>query len=455
MARRASNNPRQIRSKTCGCPLCKVEYPPEQHGARKARRDCLGSWQARYRNPAGEQKSRNFDKKGDADAFLDEVRTAVRQRKYHDPKRGEILVSAWWEEWWPTQEKKGKTTTRNRKLSSWNAHINKRWGTTPLNGIQYLALQNWLTNEVKGHATQTKVLELMRHFLRDAVRDGRLQGNPAADVEVTATVVPKHPDDLKPPTLEQYEAIRRELPVYYRVIADFAQDTGMRWGEYTALRMCNVDLDAGLVYVREVVIDDHGKLRRQAIPKSAAGLRTVPLTPKALDALKAMLDRWAPKATVTEIGDGTDMVPEELVLRGPLGGVLNRNNFRRVWIPAIKAAGVARLVKNPETGRNEWWPRVHDYRHGVASRLHAAGIPEVDVQLFLGQERGGRTTWLYTHGSDEALGTARNALTPGVKLRVVPSGDTTGAGVHKGSTIPPRRLSEALGDSGPDEATAV
>lgn len=460
MARRAANNPRQIRSKTCGCRSCVEEYPPDQHGERKGRRDCLGSWQARYRDPAGKQRAKNFPTKKQADAFLDETRTAVRSRTYHDPKRGEITLGAWWELWWPGQG--GRIRTRNRKQSNWSAHIAPKWRDVPLNSMEHMAIQSWLTRDVKGHESQRKVLELLRAMLADAVRDNRrIPFNPAAEVRVTANAVPKHPDDVRPPSLEQYALVRAALPSWYWPLADWAEETGMRWGEYTAMRRCNVDRDAGVAYVREVVIDDDGVLRRQMVPKSAAALRMVPLTPKALDAFDAMVLRLDPANTRSPIEEG--MHPEELIFRGPLAGevrrqkdgtrapvdsVLNRNNFRRVWIPAIKAAGIARTVKNPETGRNEWWPRVHDYRHAVASRLHEAGVPEADVQAFLGQERGSRVTWNYTHTSDEALAGARDALAGVRRLRVV-------HGVHAESTRTQRHAENLQGTADGSTETAV
>ncbi|MFF9078033.1 tyrosine-type recombinase/integrase [Streptomyces sp. NPDC014646] len=217
------------------------------------------------------------------------------------------------------------------------------------------------------------------------------------------------PFDLKPPTREQYALIRQNLPEYYMRLAVFLEETGMRWGEATVLRRCHVDLDADIVKVREVVIDDDGRLMRQAAPKTVAGFRVVPLTPAAVAAVQAMIEKWAPAVTESPIEAG--MHPEELIFRSPRSGekrkvrneagelvevtverVLNRNNFKRVWLPAIKDAGIARLVKNAETGRNEWWPRVHDYRHALATRLHAQGVSEKDVQLALGQKRGGRVT---------------------------------------------------------------
>lgn len=430
MPRRAANNPRQLRSKSCGCQLCTEAYPADQHGERKRRRDCLGSWQARYRDANGDQKAKNFKKKKEADAFLDDVRGAVRQGTYLDPKRGTITLDKWWSEWWPANEPK-RPTTRNRKLSAWTVHIQPKWGKRKLNSFTYLELQTWVAQELKGHATQTKVLELLKMLLRDAVRDQRIPFNPAQDVTKTASPPVRHPDDLTPPTQEQYALVREHLPVWWQPLADFLEETGLRWGEAAGTRRVFLDLEADTVKVREVVIDDRGTLRRQGIPKTAAGFRTVPLTAKGRAAVDTMLLRLDPAETVTAVEDG--MHAEELMFRSPLGGekrrvdgelvtvegALNRNNFRRYWIPAIKAAGIARMVKNPETGRKEWWPRVSDYRDRFASRLHEAGMSEVDVQYILGHERGGKVTWMYTHRGEQALANARDALHGGRHLRAV------------------------------------
>jgi len=430
MPRRATNNPRQLRAKSCGCKLCIEAYPPDDPGERRPRRDCIGSWQARYRDANGDQKARNFGKKKEADAFLDEVRGAVRQGTYLDPKRGEITVEKWWTVWWPAHEPK-RPTTRNRKLSSWTVHIQPKWGKRKLNSLTYLELQAWVARELKGYATQTKVLELLKMMLRDAVRDQRILFNPAENVTKTASPPAKHPDDLRPPTPEQYGLVRENLHPWYWPNVDFLEDTGVRWGEHAGTRRAFLDFVDDLLQVRENVIDDRGVLRRQGIPKTSAGFRTVPLTPKAKNAALIMIDRLDPASTVSAVTDG--MHPEELMFRSPnagntrtingveqiVDGVLSRNNFYRVWIPAIKAAGIARMVTNPETGRKEWWPRISDYRDALASRLHAGGMSEVDVQYILGHERGGKVTWHYTHRGEQAVANARDVLSTGRHLRAV------------------------------------
>lgn len=413
MARRASNNPRQMPSTDCGCPRCLKEYP----GERKPRRDCIGRWQARYRDPHGKQCGPRFDTYKEAQAHLDEVRTKVRQGTYQDPKRGAVTVADWYEIWWPTVKVKS-VTTRNRKLSAWTVHVKPKWGARKLNSITWIQVQDWITNEVKGHATQKKVLELLRHMMVAALRDRRITVNPCLDIQVSSPRA-RHPDELIPPTRAQCDLIRAKLTAYYRPLVTFLEETGMRWGEATGLRACNVDLEAATVKVKEVLIDDRGKIRRKPAPKSVAGFRTVPLTPLAVAAVQAMMDKWSPAQTESPIDDGEDVKPEELVFRGPLGGALTRPNFRRHWIPAIKAAGLARLVKDEDTGRNEYWPRVHDLRHTFATRLKDAGVPEKETQVIMGHERGGRVTWLYQHASAELVEEVRAALVTGRHLRAV------------------------------------
>ncbi|WP_329163966.1 tyrosine-type recombinase/integrase [Streptomyces sp. NBC_01717] len=309
-------------------------------------------------------------------------------------------------------------TTRNRKLSAWTVHVQPKWGKRKLSSITWIQVQDWITNEVKGRATQLKVLELFRHMMVAALRDRRIQVNPTADIQVTAAVS-KHPDEMIPPTREQCALIRQHLNEYYQPLIVFAEETGTRWGEFTGLRAANVDLGSATMKVKEVLIDDRGKVYRKAAPKSKAGFRTVPLTPAAVEAVQTMMEMWDPATTESPIGDGRNLHEEELVFRGPRGGALTRPNFRRSWIPAIQAAGLARLVTNPETGRNEWWPKVHDLRHTFATRLKDAGVPEKDVQVVMGHERGGRVTWLYQHAGAELVEEVRAALVAGRALRAV------------------------------------
>lgn len=58
-----------------------------------------GKWRARYRDEAGREHSRHFDRKLDAQQWLDGVASAVVTGTYADPRAGRITFAAFFGEW--------------------------------------------------------------------------------------------------------------------------------------------------------------------------------------------------------------------------------------------------------------------------------------------------------------------------------------------------------------------
>src|SRR5438132_13673023 len=54
-----------------------------------------GRWEARYRDPAGVQRTLTFDRKADADADLARLETQVRRGEWRDPSAGRITFADW------------------------------------------------------------------------------------------------------------------------------------------------------------------------------------------------------------------------------------------------------------------------------------------------------------------------------------------------------------------------
>lgn len=418
MPRNASNNPRQIRSRTCGCKLCVAQFHPDQKPTRK---NCEGPWQARYRDPSGKQCSRNFPIKDGgkkaAEAFLDTTRANVRSRTYLDPVRGNIKLAEWHEKWLGTHL--GEATTRQRDARSWKVHVHPKFGDWPLNSIDHMDVAAWVARPNTGVTAVIKSFQLLDRLMKAALLDRRIPFNPCDGVALPSPPA-KHPDDEKPPTFEQLSLIRAFIPAHYRPLLIVAEESGLRWGELIDLRLQNVDFSRRTISVKEVIVElDGGKLLRKEVPKTESGFRTVPLTTRAEEALREAMRYRRPAETKTHPTQG--MHDEELIFVGPRGGILSRNNFRRLWTDATKSAGIARIVMNRKTGKNEWWPHVHDIRHAWASKLKNQGMSEPTLQALMGHKRGGKVTWLYEHASDEAVAEARQILDPGPHLRVVGS----------------------------------
>jgi integrase len=407
VARRAQNNPRQIRAKSCGCKLCTEKFRP---GEQPTRRDCTGPWQARYRDPAGKQKAKNFPTKKKAEAFLDSTRTDVRSGSFVDPARGNITCRAWYEKW--AKARRTGETTSERNWRAWNSHVEPHFGDWRIGDIGYLDVEEWITKltKVTGVPTIIKAFRVLDPMLGAAVRDRRIPHNPCEGVKLPEQKA-KHPEDLRPPTYDQLAEIRRIVPKHHHALLIVAEETGLRWGELIGLRRCHVNLKARTMQVREVIIEVRSHPKRKAYPKSSAGFRTVPLTDRAVKVLKEHLKKHPASDARTDCASG--MHKEELIFRTAEGCVYRSRNFRRVWDHASETTGIARKTVDPVTKRTQVWPHLHDIRHAFASRLHAAGVPEADVQAIMGHERGGRITWLYTHASTEAADRVLQALSGG------------------------------------------
>lgn len=427
MPRKASNNPRQIRIKSCGCKPCTEKFRPGEEPTRKS---CTGPWQARYRDPAGKQRAKTFSGEGakrKAEAFLDKTRDQVRSGSFVDLDRGQMLLDEWHAKWRPTR--RIADNTDETVSSVWLNHVQPHFGAWPLVSIGHLDVEAWVAKLAArvGKATIDKAFQMLDGMLEAAKKDRRIPHNPCEGVRLPKAQ-PKHPDDLLPPTYDQLAEIRKEFDEHWHPLLIVAEETGLRWGELIGLRRCWVDFEAGAIQVRETIIQVRGRPQRKAYPKSAAGCRTVPLSARAGHVLKEHLQRNPAKATRTSPGSG--MHAEELVFRSPwagrklkgrptFDGVLDRAGFWRKWNRATDNTGISRKVENPATGRIERWPHFHDIRHAFASRLHSLGIPEADAQRILGHERGARVTWLYTHASVDSVTSVRTALDGSALRRVV------------------------------------
>ncbi|MEU0332170.1 site-specific integrase [Streptomyces sp. NPDC006193] len=447
---RATNNPRPNPSMRCGCPVCLKRHP----GDRPPTDEHTGSWEARYTDASGRERSKTKPTYTEAVAFLEQTRTELRQRTWIDPARGEITLASWWKLWWPTQTKgctriEDWTQSQLRDEGMWRNHIQPAFGSTRLFELAWREIQLWvnsLHDENGGPlaaSSVTKCFQVLDRMLEDAKRDRRLPFNPAEGVRLP-TIKKKHPEDRRPPSYAQLWLIRHQLPPYFHNLLIVAQETGLRFQELAGLRWCNVDFEQRRIHVREVLIEPRGKIKRKAYPKSDAGLRTVPMTGLATRVLREL---WAeePGASraVSEPADG--LCEDELVFHGrnkvrrgskvnggegePYRAPLRRSAFRRLWIKAIEDAGVARKTvrtvtvqqRDERTGRTrsvqqertDWWPDFHDTRHAFASRLHERGVPEVITQEILGHERAGEVTWIYTHAAADYAGQVLAALEEG------------------------------------------
>ena len=151
----------------------------------------------------------------------------------------------------------------------------------------------------------------------------------------------------------------------WRTLIELGMTIGLRPGELFGLHGHRVDWLRGRVEVVDVMTR-HGL---RAYPKSRRSHRVVPVPGPMIEDMAGLM-----------AGRSRD----DLVFTGSDGGPVDDRNFaRRIWFPAVEAAGVRRFP-----------PRV--MRHTAASWLVQDGVPLYDVQALLGHESFA-TTQRYAH----------------------------------------------------------
>jgi integrase len=168
--------------------------------------------------------------------------------------------------------------------------------------------------------------------------------------------------------------------------------TGLRRGELLGLKWTDADLDKGTLRVQRS-LDVDGTFKT---PKNQAARRTLKLTSRALEALKAHKVRQ----NAERLQAGTRWQDHNLVFPNTIGKPMNAGNFyRREFQPLLKRAGLA----------NEGFT-IHSLRHTFATTLADRGIHPSTPQKMLGHSDIRMTLSIYTHATDGMQDGATDAL---------------------------------------------
>jgi integrase/recombinase XerC len=238
-------------------------------------------------------------------------------------------------------------------------------------GIDALAVRGFVASLHRAgldKASIARKLSAIRSFLNHAVRERRIERNPAAGVP-TPRQARKLPRDLSVDevfalldTLAGVDlASRRD-----RAVLELLYATGLRVGELVSLDLADVDVGGGIVRVL-------GKGNKE---------RMVPFGDKARRALAAWLD--AARELRVAGGEG------EAVFLNLRGGRLTDRSVRRILDRRLREAAVRGHVSP------------HALRHSFATHMLGAGADLRAIQELLGHSSLS-TTQRYTHVGVEAL----------------------------------------------------
>jgi integrase len=341
-----------------------------------------GKWRARWREtPGGPQKARHFDRKMDAERFLDGVRGDLVRGTYVDPRAGLVTFGEFAEAWRARQVHRPSTV--DQVESYLRLHAYPTFGDRPLVSIRQSELQAWVKGrcEVLAPGSVHLAFRWVSTIFKTAVQDQLIVRSPCTGVKL-----PKQ--NRKPIValeVTQVEALAAAVPERYRALILFAAGTGLRQGELFGLTVDRVDFLRKTVTVDRQLSGVAAGEPTFGPPKSPAGFRTVPFGQIVIDELAAHLARWP----VGKHG---------LVFTNTEGRPLRRSTFGDMWGRARRTAGL------PD------WATCHDLRHFYVSLLIARGCSVKTVQVVVGHDSAIETLDSYGHWWPDSDDEVREAV---------------------------------------------
>lgn len=250
------------------------------------------AWQADYVDGNGERQRKSFRLKKEAEAFLLKAQGEVRDG-IHVTDSATITIAAAGKLWIKSGAAADlERTTIDQRRQHLDLHIVPFIGATKLNKITapfVRSFQERLRDEGRSAAMIKRVTVSLGSILADAQGRGlvirnavhelsRARSGRAIEKRAKAKLVVGQ--DI--PTNDEIRAILTAATGRYRPLLVTMIFTGIRASEARGLRWVDVDLDKGLLHVRQRA-DRYGDI---GMPKTDAGQRTIPLPPMVVNTLK-------------------------------------------------------------------------------------------------------------------------------------------------------------------------
>ena len=346
-----------------------------------------GSWRARYRDSDGREHARHFDRKIDAQRWLDEMTASIVRGDYVDPAAGKITLRRHAEAWQASHV--GRPGTASLLDNALRLHILPALGDRPLDSLRrsdVQALVKTLSAKLSP-GTVRNIYEFLNRIMQAAVDDRLIAHSPCRRIVLPA----RSEVEPIPPTPGEVQALADAVPPRFRAVVVLLAGSGLRIGEALGLKTSDVN------FLRRTVRVERQRLQDGSIgpTKTAKSTRTVPLGQIVVDELAQHVAAHGASEWLFTASDGRP---------------LSYRQWKTIWRHALRENGL-----DLDT---------HSLRHFTASALIAGGASVKQVQTVLGHSSAAITLRVYAHlwpGDEERtrkiLDTALELLADSLRTR--------------------------------------
>ena len=318
-------------------------------------------------------------------------------------------------ELWSDLKRGVKDNTMANYIYMYNLYIRPRFGKYKIVSVRKSDVKKFYNNladdKILKIATIDTVHNILHQVFQIAVDDEMIRINPTEgmlkELKKSHNYQRTKRKALTLPEQNLFLTYIRNHPVYRHWYPVFAVmiGTGMRAGEVSGLRWCDIDLEKGEIYVTHTLVYyDHGNDQGNAYgintPKTEAGNRTIPMLPMVKEAFlaekqmrqeaeiscKASVDGYTDFIFVNRFGE----IQHHSALNKALKRIIRDCNDDVL----MKACGKEPSVLLPPFS-------CHSLRHSFATRLCEAGVNVKLVQSILGHVDISTTIEIYQDATKE------------------------------------------------------
>lgn len=326
-----------------------------------------GSWRARYRDEAGNERARHFDRKVDAQRWLDETATSVLTGTYADPKAGRVTFAAFFGEW-SARQVWAPGTVLAMSLAARSVPFSDK----PIKDVRRSEVEAWIkamdTAGLAPGTIKTRYVNV-RSVFRAACKDRVIGSDPTEGVRLPRGR--RAEAAMSIPTPEEVGQLLLVADDRFQAFIALCAFAGLRLGEAAGVQVGDINFLRKSLAVRRQVQRVNGGTVDVRAPKYGSE-RVVYLAESLIDLLSQHI-----------AANGANG-PHQWLFAGEGDDPLHQNTVGHRWRRVLGDAGLSGI-------------KLHDLRHFYASGLIAAGCDVVTVQRSLGHSKATTTLNTYAH----------------------------------------------------------
>lgn len=305
-----------------------------------------------------------------------------------------MTLDEWYDKWINTCKKNCRNNTKETYAKHYK-RIKNALGWRKLNKLNLVVMQDAI-NELRTDNERKNSKKILVDMLEKAVASDLIPKNVAKQITTEITKEEKKPRRVLTVKETEIFLAEAESTFYYNLFV-VALETGMRIGELSGLQWEDIDYKEKVVHVRHSMtyFSKDGKYQFELHPtKTNKGLRDIPLTSKAIVALR---QQHFIKQMLVNSGKEPLKGFENLVF------VSKNNKPTTQFLVSECIGGILKKIhkNNPDLVFEKITP--HCFRHTFATRWLEAGVPIKTVSAMLGHSQLQLTTDLYMHVTQDSL----------------------------------------------------